>query len=85
MQNKLRQQAGFELDWDRKFVGIDAKSGTPGCKKLVFTWNKQRFQIRFHLRYLEYIQNGKAIIQPCFFLKDLLKLKNADRFSISCH
>ena len=80
LRESLYRQVGFELDWGRKFVGTDAKTGLPGCKKLVFTWNKQRFQIRFHLRYLEYIWDGKTVTQPCFFLEDLMKLKNADRF-----
>lgn len=80
LQREFCNKAGFELDWGRKFVGKDVKTGLPGCKKLVFTRDRKRFQIRFHLRYLEYIWGEKTITQPCFWLQELVKIKQNDRF-----
>ncbi len=80
LYKQLRRQADFDLDWGRRFVGLDETSGLPGFQKLFIPCMGQRIQVRFHLRYLEFFRGRKPITQACFTLEELEGLQTPEHF-----
>ena len=69
----LNQEFPYLPEWSRRFLRVEGE-GTPEPVSVRLAFGEDEIEVRFHLRYMSFLRNGKPVYRPCFLWEQLLKL-----------
>jgi len=74
----LNQELPYLSDWSKKFLGVTEGEIMP--RSVDCTIGEDAVEVRFHLRYMEFLLNQKPVYRPCLEWERVANLKDADTF-----
>ena len=75
----LNQELPWLDEWSRRFLGVEGDC-TPAPKTLTCTLGEDRVEVRFHLRYIDFLLNGALVCRPCLEWDRVTALEDTDTF-----
>ena len=80
LQEYLDQNLPYIPDWSRRFLKAEDDNAIPVPKCLSCTAAGNEIQIRFHLRYIDYLLNDTRVCRPCLTWEQLSALEDCNSF-----
>ena len=74
----LNQELLYLPEWSKEFLGVAEEKISP--RQVVCTLGEDTLEIRFHLRYMEFILNGEPVYRPCLEWERVAGVKDTDLF-----
>ena len=68
----LNQELPYLPEWSQKFLGIKEEE-TPEPVSFTLPMKKEQITVRFHLRYMSFLRNGRPVYRPCFLWEQLME------------
>ncbi len=78
LREYLNQELPYLPEWSREFLGVTEDGIFP--KSVTDTIGEDELEIRFHLRYMEFLLNGEPVYRPCLKWERVAGLTDADIF-----
>ena len=75
----LNQELPYLDEWSRRFLGVEGDC-TPEPKTLICALGEDRVEVRFHLRYIDFLLNGAPVCRPCLEWDRVAELEDTDTF-----
>ena len=75
----LNQELPYLDEWSRRFLGVEGDC-TPEPKTLTCPLGEDRVEVRFHLRYIDFLLNGALVCRPCLEWDRVAALGDTDTF-----
>ena len=75
----LNQELPWLDEWSRRFLGVEGDC-TPEPKILTCALGEDRVEVRFHLRYIDFLLGGALVCRPCLEWDRVAALEDTDTF-----
>ena len=76
----LNRELPYLPEWSGRFLGV-RDGETPEPVSVTLKLGKDKFTVRFHLRYMSFLRNGEPIHRPCLIWEQLMEwAPNTDTF-----
>lgn len=76
--NYLSQELPYLPEWSRKFLQVTGENITP--KSVTCGLGEDSLEVRFHLRYMEFLLNQEPVYRPCLEWDRVAGLADTDTF-----
>ena len=75
----LNQELPYMDEWSRRFLGVEGDC-IPEPKTLTCALGEDRVEVRFHLRYIDFLLGGAPVCRPCLEWDRVAELTDTDTF-----
>ena len=75
----LNQELPYLDEWSRRFLNLEGDC-IPEPKTLTCALGEDRVEVRFHLRYIDFLLNGALVCRPCLEWDRVAALEDTDTF-----
>ena len=75
----LNRELPWLEEWSRRFLGVEGDCA-PEPKTVICALEKDRVEVRFHLRYVDFLLNGALVCRPCLEWDRVAGLADTDAF-----
>lgn len=79
LMSYLNQKLPWLDEWSRRFLGVEGDC-IPEPKTLTLTLGEDRVEVRFHLRYIDFLLNSALVCRPCLEWDRVAALEDTDTF-----
>ena len=79
LMDYLNQELPYLADWSRRFLGVEGDC-IPEPVTVSLMLGEDRVEVRFHLRYMDFLRNGVLVCRPCLEWERVAVLADTDPF-----
>ena len=79
LMDYLNQELPYLADWSRRFLGVEGDC-IPEPVTVSLALGEDRVEVRFHLRYMDFLLNGALVCRPCLEWERVAALADVDGF-----
>ena len=79
LMDHLNQELPYLADWSRRFLGAEGDC-VPEPVTVALTLGEDKVEVRFHLRYIDFLRNGALVCRPCLEWERVSALTDTDGF-----